>query len=466
MKRTLLTLLIIVALGIGGYFAYTTWQSNRAGTANTWQTVTVTRGPLVAVVGATGTVRANQTAVLAWQTSGRIAEIYAAVGDAVQKDEVLAVLDEKSLSQSIILAKADLVTAKRNLENLKNSQLAQAQAYQALVAARKELEDAQQNRASKQYARAQSDTIEVARANLALAEEELKKAQDTYDIFKDRPESDLLRAQALTALNEARKRRDRAKANLEYLTGGPDALEIEQADARLRLAEARLADAEREWERVKNGPDPDDIMAAEARVAAIEATLELISLKAPFDGTVTEVRSMVGDSVNPGTISFRIDDLSRLLVDVQITEVDINRIQVGQNATLTFDAIPGKEYHGRVTEVGRVGTNVQGVVNFSVTLELTDPDEAVRPGMTAAVNIETDRVENVLLVPNRAVRLRESKRVVYKLINGTPTPFEVTLGLTSDAYSQVLSGVSEGDVLVLNPPVQFQAGPPSGRIGN
>ncbi len=458
MKRTLLTLLIIVALGIGGYFAYTTWQSNRASTATTWQTTTVTRGPLVAVVGATGTVRANQTAVLAWQTSGRIAEIHVAVGDAVQKDEVLAVLDEKSLSQSIILAKADLVTAKRNLENLKNSQLAQAQAYQALVAARKELEDAQKNRASKQYARAQSDTIEVARANLALAEEELKKAQDTYDIFKDRPESDLLRAQALTALNEARKKRDRAKANLEYLTGGPDALEIEQADARLRLAEARLADAEREWERVKDGPDPDDVMAAEARVAAIEATLELVSLKAPFGGTVTEIRSMVGDSVNPGTISLRIDDLSRLLVDVQITEVDINRVQVGQNATLTFDAIPGKEYHGRVT--------VQGVVNFTVTLELTDPDEAVRPGMTAAVNIETDRLENVLLVPNRAVRLRESKRVVYKLVNGTPTPFEVTLGLTSDTYSQVLSGVSEGDVLVLNPPVQFQAGPPSGRIGN
>src|SRR5690606_4543795 len=144
-------------------------------------------------------------------------------------------------------------------------------------------------------------------------------------------------------------------------------------------------------------------------------TLKLARLEAPFNGTVTEVRSKVGDQVTPGTVSFRIDDLSRLLVDVQVPEVDINRIQVGQSARLTFDAIPGQEYMGKVVEVGRVGTPVGGVVNFTVTLELSNADEQVKPGMTAAVTILVQQLEDVLLVPNRAVRLREGQRVVYVL---------------------------------------------------
>ncbi len=81
---------------------------------------------------------------------------------------------------------------------------------------------------------------------------------------------------------------------------------------------------------------------------------------------------MVGDQVNAGTVSFRIDDLSHLLVDVQITEVDINRVKVGQPAKMTFDAISGKEYNGKVTEVANFGVTQQGVVNFTVTVELTD----------------------------------------------------------------------------------------------
>jgi len=180
---------------------------------------------------------------------------------------------------------------------------------------------------------------------------------------------------------------------------------------------------------------------------------------------VTEVRSKPGDEVTPGAISFRIDDLSHLLVDVQVTEVDINRISVGQKARLTFDAIQGKEYEGQVTEVGQVGTNVQGVVNFTVTVELLTSDSQVRPGMTAAVNLVTDELKDVVLVPNRAVRLRNGKRVVYLLKNGLPEVTEIRLGSTSDQYSQVLEGVKPGDVLVLNPPTEFQAGP-RGGFGN
>jgi HlyD family secretion protein len=258
--------------------------------------------------------------------------------------------------------------------------------------------------------------------------------------------------------------RDRQLANLNWLLGRPDALEVAEADARVMLAEANLKDAQREWARLQNGPDPDDIAAAEARIAAIEATLGQIDLEAPFSGTVTDVSNKAGDQVSPASPAFRIDDLSRLLVDVQITEVDINRIRVGQPAMMTFDAITNREYSGKVVEVARVGIPSQGLVNFQVTIELDNADGAVRPGMTAAVNIITDLVENVLLVPNRAVRLREGQRVVYVLRNGVPVMTEIQLGLTSDVQSELVSGdVKEGDLLVLNPPVQFQPGGPMSR---
>ena len=96
-------------------------------------------------------------------------------------------------------------------------------------------------------------------------------------------------------------------------------------------------------------------------------------------------------------------------------------------------------------------------MNFTVTIELTDADEFVKPGMTAAVNVTVDEVSDVLLVPNRAVRLIAGERVVYVLREDKPVKVKVTLGLSSDTKSVVASGsVKEGDLIILNPPNEFQ----------
>jgi HlyD family secretion protein len=233
--------------------------------------------------------------------------------------------------------------------------------------------------------------------------------------------------------------------------------------ADIALLQAQLEDAQREYERVKDGPDPNDIAAAEARVAAAQATLRLSQITAPFSGTVTNVDSKPGDQVSPGTQAFRLDDLSHLLVDVQASEVDINRIQTNQPVKLVFDAIPNKEYNGVVSQVSPVGNTSQAGVDFTVTVELVDADENVKPGMTAGVNVIVNQLEDVLLVPNRAVRVVDGKRVVYVLKNNTPTPIEITLGASSESNSQVLDGeLQPGDLIVLNPPTVFsQNGPPA-----
>lgn len=468
MSKTIRNLLIVGVLLLAGFFSLRAWQNSRNATAESnYQTYSVERGTLTAQVGATGTVRAAQTATLTWQTNGRVANVYVDVGDQVQADQVLADLASDSVSQAIILAQADLVNAQRALDNLLQSKATQAQAQLALVQAQKALEDAEKKVVATRYPRASQDTIDNVRAQLDLAEANLSRAEQLYNAYKDRPDGDEKKAQALLNLTNARKERDRLRATLDWYLGNYDDLDIAEREANYALAQANYEDALREWERVKDGPTEDDIAAAQARVDAARALLNMAKIIAPFSGTITEISVQVGDIVTAGTPAFRIDNLDHLLVDVEIPEVDINSVQVGQPVTLSFDAVLDKEYHGEVIEVGQVGKIVQGVTNFTVTIELTDADEQIKPGMTAAVSIVVREIQDALLIPNRAVRVLNGKRVVYKLYDdGTLEPIEIRLGASSDNMSVLLNeALQEGDVIVLNPPTNFegQGGPPFGR---
>lgn len=372
-----------------------------------YQTSPVTRGDLAAFVGATGTVRAKQSATLLWQTSGIIESVNAEIGDVVTKDFVLASLNKSSLNQSIILAEADLVSAEKDLQNLLDSDTALLEAQQAV-------DDAEEV-----YEKAYNWRIEL------NGKVDIKEF--VYDQF--------------------------GNLKLKEYKGYAGKETIDQADRDLALAESRLDDARREYERLLKGDDSDEVNAAKARVEAAQATLNQAQLIAPFDGTITQASSTAGDQVDAASSGFRIDDLSTLLVDVQVSEVDINNVAIGQTATLTFDAILNKEYNGKVLQVGQAGDNVNGVINFTVTVELTDADELIKPGMTTAVNIIVKEEKDVLLIPNRAVRLVDNERVVYVLVNGIPEPVNVVLGSTSGVESVLLEGdLKEGDPIILNPP--------------
>lgn len=371
-----------------------------------FQTTPVERGNLVASVGATGSVRARQSAMLIWQTSGIVEAVNVEVGSRVSRDDVLASLDKASLSQNIILAEADLVSAQKALEDLLTSDTALLEAQRAVDNAEKAYEKAYNWRMKL------NGKIEIT---------------DYYYEF-----------------GVLKSRQYKGYASDETLA---------QADKDLALAEARLDDARRAYERLLGGADSAEVAAAQARVAAAQSILNMAYLIAPFGGTITQANPAVGDQVAVGAVGFRVDDLSRLLVDVQVSEVDINSVFLGQPATLTFDAILGREYNGEVAQVGQAGDTVQGVVSFTVTIELKDADEFVKPGMTAAVNVVVEEVKDVVLIPNRAVRLVDGDRVAYLLVEGQPVQVKVRLGASSDTMSEVVNGdIKEGDLIILNPP--------------
>jgi HlyD family secretion protein len=341
-------------------------------------------------------------------------------------------IDQADKLQAIAVAEKAVDEADRKLRILTNpvSRSALEQAHANLVLAEKKLNDVHKSigRIQKKLAKRDDqykfwesrklykqilEGLENQRIQLQISYENsrqkylnLQSSPNPNDVAV--AEANLLSAQA--QLFEAERDWERVKDG----TSPADLalLEAQSSPADLALLEAQLFDAQREWERVKDGPAEEDIMAAQARVTAAQAALDKTKIVAPFTGTITEAISKTNDLVKPGTPAFRLDDFSYLLIDVGVSEIDINLVELGQLVNVTFDGILDKEYHGKVVEVSPVGSVNQGVVDFKVSVELMDADADVRPGMTAAVEILVDQIDEALLVPNRAVRSFEVKRLV------------------------------------------------------
>ena len=456
-------IVVVVVAGVAIFISSRNLTGASAAAQSQYQTTTAAKGDLTAYIGATGSVSSNQTAILAWQTAGIVSSVNVTKGQVIPAHTLLAELDETTLPQSVIMAQSDLVTAQKALDDLVNGTTARANAQLALVNAQKALDDAQKNRQSKQFQRASQQTIDIARANEIQAKSALEDAETKYNQVKNRNTDDVVYAAALSQLAAAQQKYNQAVYNLKYVQDLPSPLEIQQSDANVAVAQANLLSAQRDWERVKDGPNDQDVAAAQAKVDAIEATLNMANITNPFEGTVTVLDTKVGDQVTAGTKAFEIDDLSHLYVDVDVAEVDIASIQIGQPVTLTFDSIQGKEFQGTVSDIASIGTTTSGVVNFTVTVEITDDTSDIKPGMTAAANITVSQLHDVLLVPNRAIRTQNGTRIVYVLKNGVPTPIEITLGASSNTESEITGGdLKVGDQVVLNPPSTIDLGPNSG----
>lgn len=521
MKKWIVIALAALTFGAAGYFGYTYIEGNQTDQTAlaAGETVEVEVGSLTSTIGATGTVRSNQSANLVWETSGTVSAVYASVGDHIEGGQVISELALTSLPQNVIMAQSDLVSAEQQLDDLLNSQtqgagaqkavedaeqaledalypeLAQANALQAIADAEKAVENALR-KVNNLNTRADQTDIDIAKAELALAEKNLERAEDIYEPYENKPETNLRRAQLLSNLAKAQQGYDSAVRTLNAMQGTGSVTDKAVADADLATAqanlleskreyerikdgatpgdiallEANLADAQREWERLKDGPTVEDIASAQARVTAAEATLSQGWIEAPFSGTITLAEPQIGDQAASNMTAYRLDDLSTMYVDLEVSEIDINHVEPGQQVTISFDAIRGIDYRGEVVEVGLVGGEIQGVVNFTVTVELLDANNNIRPGMTSSVEIIVHQSDESLLVPNQAVRVDGGVQVVYVLgASGEMIPVEVKLGLSSNTHSEVLAGdIRAGDSIATNPTTATtdESNSESGMFGN
>ncbi|MEE9512831.1 MAG: hypothetical protein V3V46_02040, partial [Anaerolineales bacterium] len=205
MKRWVI-ILIVAGVLVAGFFGFQAYRQSQARQSmEDLQTEIIAKGDLTATVGATGSVRSNQTALLSFQTSGTVDFVHQGVSERVSEGEVLATLKRSSLSSQIILAEAELVSAKRALEDLLDSRQASAAAQLALAQAQDALENAEYIKYVRQEGyRASSNTMKAAEANLVLANEEVDVAEQRYE----HASGDAGKALALSNLIAAKNQRD------------------------------------------------------------------------------------------------------------------------------------------------------------------------------------------------------------------------------------------------------------------
>jgi HlyD family secretion protein len=459
----------LIGIAVAGYFYIN--QRNSAPATAQYQTSIAEKGTLTATIGATGTVRSNQTAIMVWQNTGTISNLNFKRGDMVKTGDSLGDLALPALTQSSL--ESNLITAQENLAELTSPQ-AIANAELAVTTAEADVTNAQYYFNNQEYWKNDA-LIQDQYAKLVLAKDNLDRAKNAYDSANvGEYINNSNEAVLYQNLYNAQQAYDNANYYYSLYSQKPTQRQYDEAQAKLELAKATLTNAQNYLAVLIGGEVPADatgpalLKLKQARLAVQTAqdNLDATKITSPINGMVTEVNGMVGDQVAPGTKAFRIDDLSKMKVDVQVSEVDINSVQVGQPATLTFDAIADKTYNGKVVEVAQAGNSVQGAVNFTVTVELVGQDASVKPGMTAAVTITVKQITDVLLVPNRAVRLVNNERVVYILNNEQPQEVKITLGASSDTVSEVVAGdLKAGDQIILNPPSTLFNRPGNGGGG-
>jgi len=477
------------------------------------QVVTVERGNLIAAITPTGEVTAERRAAMSFDVNKiPLVELYVTAGQQVKEGEILARIDPASLERAVDQAEADLLSTEDRLDDAKNpyteldrrkAQVAVTQAEVTLEETSQALEEllnpdlARAERAVRQaefsLASAQINlTITQASSTVGRAvrdlqytvawhERELRNLKAKHELGKigqatvDEQAEELAKVRAHLEATQATARatlagaEDRvtqaeealadAQEELADLQAGPDTLGLAKARSRLAQAEYNLAKAEDDLATILAGPEPKVVELANARYDAAKATLqeaqaalESATMVAPFDGTIISVGAEMGDLVSANTNVITLADLTDLRILAIVDETDISQVEVGQKATITFDAFPGRRFRGEVLEIPLEGRLVQNVVSYEVPVSLEGASGvSLRPGMTANLNIVVGRRENVLLVSALAIQQGEDGNVVMVQDSpeGPAVETRVELGLSDGAYVEVVRGLNEGDRVVI-----------------
>jgi HlyD family secretion protein len=363
--RTLLGWLILAAALGGGAWWWT--QRQAASDVPQLRTAKIDRGSLTATVAASGTLAATVQVQVSSQVSGQIREVLTDFNAEVRKGQVLARLDPETLEYRVRQAEADVESAR-----------AQVGVQQATVAAR--------------------------RSDLARARINLEEAR-----------RDLDRKQGLVERNFiSPAERDKAQSVARALEQ-----DVASAAAQVELAEAQVRNAN------------STVRQRAAQLASAKVDLGRTVIRAPVDGVVIkrsiEPGQTVAVSLQAPELFLIAQNLRDMQVEVSVDEAEVARLRVGQRATFTVDAFPGRTFEGLVTQVRKASKNEQNVITYTALVSADNDNQALLPGMTANVRIVTDVRSDVLKVPNAALRFRPPGWTDAPKSVGLPGPVRVAI---------------------------------------
>jgi len=404
MKKVIAGLVVLALAAAGGYYLY----SKRTGSENAGiVTEQVRRGDITSSVSATGRLTAKVSVLVGTEVSGTIRELAVDYNSAVKKGQVLIRLDQELFRAQVEQAKARVASAEASLAQLEstrdmNRSEVKTNIEQTEATARKASADAERNK--------------------LLFDKGVISRSDLDSILKDE-------AVAMAQYNQA------LAARGKYAS----------IDAQIDAAKAAVNEAR-------------------AGLNTAETNLGKSVIRAPMDGVViaknVEVGQTVAASFNTPTL-LEIGDLSVMEVDVSIDEADVGRTAVGQDVEFTVDAFPEKVFKARLVEIHYAPVEVQNVITYDGIVDVDNPEGLLRPGMTANVNIITSRKKDVLMIPSAALRVRmgaqekpgkppePGMRLVWVVRGEKPVPVYIKTGVTDFTNTEVLSGLKEGALVVV-----------------
>jgi len=442
-KRRLLWIIgIVVAAGLitGGYL-----YTQGIGARPAFRTAAVTRGPLTSAVSATGTLNAVITVQVGSQISGQIKELHADFNSVVKKDQLIARIDPESFEAKVNQSKAQVDAARASVLN-----------QQAVV---------EKTRADLENARA---ALAASRANTAKAQVTVVDSKRTLGRNRD------LRTRGLIAQADedtAQAAYDSAVAQQEASKAQEEAQgsAVRSAEAQLRVADAMLTNAKAQ------------VVQNEAALRQAQVDLDRTFIRAPVDGVVVgrnvDMGQTVAASLQAPTLFTIAQDLRNMQVDTNVDEADVGRVKLGQAVTFTVDSFPGRTFSGEVVQIRKAPLVVQNVVTYDVVVTARNPEQRLLPGMTANVRIVIEQKENVMQVPNAALRFRPpgveaaererparpsggggpsraggapAGRVWIVGTDGKPAAVQLQLGIGDGTYTEVARGeIKEGEQVIV-----------------
>ena len=496
-KKIWIALIVLLILAGTAFFfrerlGLTESQATAAREQTETETVAIRPATDSLQVSASGNIALASQQAVVFQVEGVVTEVAVKPGDTVSTGDLLVALETGDLERAVDQAELELKLSQTALEKLTEAPdpAAIASAQASLVAAQESLAQLEAGPRAAELAAAQASlaaaqaSYEEVKAGATEAELTqlsaelhkafitLKQAQEAYNeiAYTDTVGSS---QQAMT-LQEATIDYDTAKAAYEIATAPATPAELQEAlstiqtaqsqlealsstQADLASAKATVASAEATLADLLNGPTPAErreaelnIEQAQLNLAEAAANLAQARLRATGDGTILSVEVEVGQQVTSGLSVATMADLTALELPVNVAEVDISKVELGQPATITLDALPDETFKGVVSRIAPTSQADSGVVNYEVTIRLDGRNlESVRPGMTAVATLSDDNAAAGWLVPTNALVEAEGETTLVLVRNGQRTRIDVTPGSAQGEWTVVESpDLQAGDRVV------------------
>lgn len=410
-KRRLAFVGLVVALvALGGV-----WYWGDGANAAEYMTAKVERGSLRNTVTATGTLQAVTTVQVGSQASGTLSALYADFNSTVKKGQLLAQLDPSVTQAQVQQARANLAQAQAQLQQARagvgQSQAGVAQSRAGITDARAKAAAAGSTTQNQQAG------VSAAEANVAVLKAQLDDAQSVLKQEQSLLQSGVISQReyltAQTSYKTAEARYNQAVAQLRMAqvsaqsqaTAGQTqaAAAIEQAQAAAQQSQGSVAGAQAQ---VQNAAA--QVEQARAALQLAEINLQHTTITSPIDGVVVSrdvnVGQTVAASLSAPTLFTIAQDLTQMQVMANIDQADIGLVEQAKSVSFTVDAFPSEEFKGTIQQMRLNPQNVQNVITYNVVIDVSNPEQKLKPGMTADLTITIDERNDVLKVPNSALR--------------------------------------------------------------